>query len=268
MSKLISLSESVNLINDGDTVSFGGNVLHRSPNRVAKEIALQNKKNLHLVKTAVAYEVDLLSAANALEKVTVGFVGYESEFGLCKHYRNRVESGELKVDENACYTVITALRASSYGVPFLPVRGMLGSDLIETIGFKLVKDPYSGEELVAIKQIKPNIAFIHVQEADIYGNARIIGPKYEDVIIAKAADKVVITCEKIVDGCVFEKTPELVDISSVVVDYVVELPNGAKPGSCPEYYDIDKDELKNFKSTASEDVLAYIKKSLEDNNGI
>lgn len=264
MTKLISLKDSVNLINDGDTIAFGGNVLHRSPNRVAKEIALQNKKNLHLVKTAVAYEVDLLSAVEAIDKVTVGFVGYESEFGLCQYYRKRVEQGELKVDENACYTVITALRASAYGVPFLPVRGIFGSDLIETIGFKTVKDPYSGEELVAIKSIRPDIAFIHVQEADIYGNARIIGPKYEDVIVAKAAKKVVITCEKIVDGEVFAKNPEFADISSVLVDYVVELPNGAKPGSCPEYYDIDRNELNTFKSLNSEDVISHIKKSVEE----
>ncbi len=268
MSKLISLKESVQLINDCDVVAFGGNVLHRSPNRVAKEISLQGKKNLHLVKTAVAYEIDLLCAVNALEKVTVGFVGYESEFGLCKNYRNSVENGSLKVDENACYTIITGLRASAYGVPFLPVRGMLGSDLIDTIGFKLVKDPYSGEELAAIKQIRPNIAFIHVQEADIYGNARIIGPKYEDIIIAKASEKVVVTCEKIIDSDIFLKNPESADLSSVFVDYVVELPNGAKPGSCPEYYDIDKNEINMFKSTKAEDMIKYIDKSLEAEYGI
>ena len=264
MSKIISLKDSVSLINDGDTIAFGGNVLHRSPNRVAKEIVIQNKKNLHLVKTAVAYEVDLLSASKSIDRVTAGFVGYETEFGLCRHYRKRVEAGEIRVDENACYTVITALRASAYGVPFLPVRGLLGSDLIDAVGFKSVKDPYSEEELVAIKSIRPDVAFIHVQEADRYGNARIIGPKYEDVIVAKSAKKVVITCEKLVDGENFANDPEMADISSVLVDYVVELPNGAKPGACPEYYDIDKDEINTFKSLKSEDVLTYIMKSLEE----
>ena len=264
MSKIISLEESVQLINDGDTVAFGGNVLHRSPNRVAKEIVKQNKKNLHLVKTAVAYEIDLLSAAKSIDRVTIGFVGYETEFGLCRFFRKGVESGEIKVDENACYTVITALRAAAYGVPFLPVRGLIGSDLIDAVGFKFVEDPYSGEKVVAIKAIRPDVAFIHVQEADRYGNARIIGPKYEDKIIAKSAKKVVVTCEKLVDGNEFVNNPELVDISSVFVDHVVELPNGAKPSSCPEYYDIDRDEINAFRSLKSEEVFTYIMKSLEE----
>ncbi len=263
MSKIISLKESVELINDGDTIAFGGNVLHRSPNRVAKEIVLQNKKNLHLVKTAVAYEVDLLSASKSVDRVTAGFVGYETEFGLCRYFRKGVESGEIKVFENACYTVITALRAGAYGVPFLPVRGLTGSDLIDAVGFKFVEDPYTGEEVIAIQAIRPDVAYIHVQEADKYGNARIIGPKYEDNIIAKSAKKVVITCEKLVDGEDFSKNPEMVEISSAVVDYVVELPNGARPGACPEYYDIDKDEVNTFKSLKSEDVITYINKSLE-----
>lgn len=264
MSKIISLEKSVNLINDGDTIAFGGNVLHRSPNRVAKEIVIQNKKNLHLIKTAVAYEADLLSAGGAIDKVTAGFVGYETEFGLCRFYRKAVESGKIQVDENACYTVIAALRASSYGVPFLPVRGLEGSDLIDTIGFKRVKDPYSEEEVFAIECIRPDVAYIHVQEADRFGNAKIIGPKYEDVLVAKSAKKVIITCEKLVDDQIFVNNSELVDISSVLVDHVVELPNGAKPGSCPEYYDIDREEINTFLSTNSDDILTYIMESLEE----
>ncbi len=103
-----------------------------------------------------------------------------------------------------------------------------------------------------------------MQEADRYGNARIIGPKYEDVLIAKSSDKVIITCEKLVDDEVFVNNGDLVDISSVLVDYVVELPNGAKPGSCPEYYDIDREEMNTFLSTKNEDILTYIMESLEE----
>jgi len=264
MSKVISLKESIDLIKDGDTIAFGSNVLHRSPNRIAKEIVLRNKKDLHLVKTDVDYEVDLLSASRSINRVTAGFVGYETEFGLCRFYRQAVESGSVKVDENACYTVIMSLRAASFGVPFLPVRGLVGSDLIEDVGFRLVKDPYSGQELIAVKSIKPDIAFIHVQEADEDGNARIIGPKYEDSIIARSAKKVIVSCERLVKGDNFTKNPELVDISSVLVDHVVELPKGAKPGSCPGYYSIDKEEISEFQSLRLDEIPSYIRKSLEE----
>lgn len=263
MSKLSTIQECINFINDHDIISFGGNALHRSPNRIAKEIALSHKKDLHLVKTAMAYEVDLLSLSNSVTEVTAGFVGYESEYGLCNNFRKGVETGEIHMNENACYTVISSLRAAAFGIPFIPVRGLIGSDLIDAVGFKMVKDPYSEESLIAVKQIRPDVAFIHVQEADIYGNGRIIGPKYEDQIIARAAKKVILTCEKIVESSFFQESPEFADISSVLVDYVICVPGGAAPGTCVGYYDIDRDELNEFKKTNAENILEHIKSTLD-----
>lgn len=262
MTKLSTIKKCMDIITDNDIISFGGNVLHRSPNRIAKEIALSGRKNLHLVKTAMAYEVDVLSSTKSITEVTAGFIGYESEYGLCNHFRTGVETGSIKMNENACYTVISALRAGAYGIPFIPVRGLLGSDLIDAVGFKMVKDPYSEESLIAVKQIRPDVAFIHVQEADIHGNGRIIGPKYEDQIIARAAKKVVLTCEKIVESSFFQEFPELADISSILVDHVICIPGGAAPGSCEGYYDIDRDELNEFKSKSPENILEYIRSTL------
>ena len=193
MNKLLDLAAAVAMVNDGDTVAFGGNVLYRSPIAAVKELIRQDKKDLHLVKTAIAYEVDLLCAAGAASRVTAGFVGYEGEFGLCRWYRKGVESATVRADENACYSVITALRGAAYGVPFLPIRGILGSDLLDAVGFRKVTCPYTGEELVAIRAIAPDVAFLHVQKADEMGNGCIIGPTYEDTVIARAAKKLVLT---------------------------------------------------------------------------
>ena len=79
MNKLLDLAAAVAMVNDGDTVAFGGNVLYRSPIAAVKELIRQDKKDLHLVKTAIAYEVDLLCAAGAASRVTAGFVGYRRE---------------------------------------------------------------------------------------------------------------------------------------------------------------------------------------------
>ena len=184
MNKLLDLAAAVAMVHDGDTVAFGGNVLYRSPIAAVKELIRQDKKDLHLVKTAIAYEVDLLCAAGAASRVTAGFVGYEGEFGLCRWYRKGVESATVRADENACYSVITALRGAAYGVPFLPIRGMLDSDLLDAVGFRKVTCPYTGEELVAIRAIAPDVAFLHVQKADEMGNGCIIGPMYEDTVIS------------------------------------------------------------------------------------
>lgn len=230
MNKLLDLAAAVAMVNDGDTVAFGGNVLYRSPIAAVKELIRQDKKDLHLVKTAIAYEVDLLCAAGAASRVTAGFVGYEGEFGLCRWYRKGVESATVRADENACYSVITALRGAAYGVPFLPIRGMLGSDLLDAVGFRKVTCPYTGEELVAIRAIAPDVAFLHVQKADEMGNGCIIGPTYEDTVIARAAKKLVLTAEEIVPSSYFSEDPNRASIPAVLTTAVVKAPGGAKPG--------------------------------------
>lgn len=246
MNKLLGLAAAVAMVNDGDTVAFGGNVLYRSPIAAVKELIRQDKKDLHLVKTAIAYEVDLLCAAGAASRVTAGFVGYEGEFGLCRWYRKGVESATVRADENACYSVITALRGAAYGVPFLPIRGMLGSDLLDAVGFRKVTCPYTGEELVAIRTIAPDVAFLHVQKADEMGNGCIIGPTYEDTVIARAAKKLVLTAEEIVPSSYFSEDPNRASIPAVLTTAVVKAPGGAKPCAVSGCYDMDREELRAF----------------------
>lgn len=246
MNKLLDLAAAVAMVNDGDTVAFDGNVLYRSPIAAVKELIRQDKKDLHLVKTAIAYEVDLLCAAGAASRVTAGFVGYEGEFGLCRWYRKGVESATVRADENACYSVITALRGAAYGVPFLPIRGMLGSDLLDAVGFRKVTCPYTGEELVAIRAIAPDVAFLHVQKADEMGNGCIIGPTYEDTVIARAAKKLVLTAEEIVPSSYFSEDPNRASIPAVLTTAVVKAPGGAKPCAVSGCYDMDREELRAF----------------------
>lgn len=246
MSKCMDLSSAVALVRDGDTVAFGGNALFRSPMGAVKELIRQGRKELHLVKTAIAYEADLLCAAGCVSAVTAGFVGYEGEFGLCRWYRKGVESGAVRANENACYSVITAWRAAIFGVPFLPIRGMLASDLLDAVGFQKVTCPYTGEELVAVKAIAPDVAFLHVQKADEEGNACISGPVYEDAIIARAAKKLVLTAEEIVPGSFFTQDPHRADIPSVAVTAVVHLPGGASPCAVSGCYGLDREELRSF----------------------
>lgn len=253
--KMVSLEEAASWIHSGDLLALGGNVLHRSPNAFVRELARQGKKDLELVKTAGAYDIDLLCAAGAVRAVSAGFVGYENQFGLCPHYRKAVESGVVEAKEHACYTVISALRAASYGVPFMPVNGLQGSDLIAQRGFRYAIDPYTGDQVLTIPAITPDWAIIHVHEADKEGNARIHSQKFEDVLMTRAAKNVIITAERIFDRFQFERNMNQTDIPAFLVKGVVHAPRGAAPGSCPGLYEIDVRGVHEFLESAARGEL-------------
>ncbi|MER3437900.1 MAG: CoA transferase subunit A, partial [Chloroflexota bacterium] len=231
LDKRISLSEAIASISDGARVALGGNTLHRGPSAAVHEIVRQRKRGLEIVKTAGAYDIDLLAATGCAASVAVGFVGFETVLGLAPGYRRAVEQGRIAVKEHACYTVIAGLRAAVQGVPFMPVAGLTGSDVPRVTGFHTLTDPYTGENVIVVPRLQPDVAILHVQEADLEGNARIWGTRFEDVLMAQAARRVIVTAEQIVDGAMFEAAPETVTIPGFLVEAVVEAPRGAWPCS-------------------------------------
>ena len=254
--KRMSISEAVRQIKDRMTVGIGGNVLHRAPMAIIKEIARQQKKNLTLVKTAGAMDVDLLCYAGCVQTVAAGFISYESEFSLADHYRKAVQEGIVKAEEHACYTVISALRAAAYGIPFMPVHGLQISDLVKQNNyFQTVQDPFSGEPIHVVQAIAPDVAVIHVQEADSFGNALIYGPKYEDVLLSRAAKSVILSAETIVPNTRFSFSEPKADIPHFMVSAVVHAPKGAAPTSCAGKYDIDRKEISDFKKLSGTEAL-------------
>lgn len=259
--KVLNLEEAVKLVSDGNIIAFGGNVLHRAPMAFTRELIRQNKKKLKVVKTAGAHEVDILCAAGCVESVDAGFISYETEYGLANHYRKAVQTGVVKGNEHACYTVISALRAAAYGVPFMPVNGLKYGDLLAYNDyFKVVQDPFSGEPITLVKAITPDVGVIHVQECDEKGNCRIYGPKFDDVLISRAAKKLIITTEQIVPESKMAMNADMVDIPHFLVEAIVHIPNGAAPCSCYKKYDIDKASINKFIEIKSDKELeSYLK---------
>ena len=154
--------------------------------------------------------------------------------------------------------MIHALRAGAYGIPFMPVGGMWGSDLvgIRPEFFSIMKSPFDGSETVVVNALVPDYAIIHVQEADIYGNCRILGPSYQDGLMARAAKKTIITTERIVGTYRMQEEPKLTAIPHFLVEAVVELPGGAKPGICyPEYQVVEWDKHKAYQKAVKADEL-------------
>ena len=241
-----TLADAISAIEPGSRVALGGNTVHRGPSAAVHEIVRQGIGDLELVKTAGAYDIDLLAALGLATSVSAGFVGFETLLGMAPGYRRAVEQGSVETKEHACYTVIAGLRAAIQGVPFMPIAGMFGSDLLEARQFKTIEDPYTGQPVVAVPALVPDVAIIHVQEADELGNARIVGTRFEDVLMAQAARRVIVTAERIVDGAAFEAAPDTVAIPGFMVHAVVEAPRGAWPCSCAGEYEADLAYLTEY----------------------
>jgi len=141
---------------------------------------------------------------------------------------------------------MTGLRAASLGVPFEPLPGLKGTDLPATADFRTVKDPWTGEEVYVVPALRPQWAILHVQEADARGNARIYGSPGYDILMAQAADRVIVTAERIVPTEELARIPELTKVSELTVAAVVEAPGGARPGDCAGCYDVDEAEVRAY----------------------
>lgn len=149
----------------------------------------------------------------------------------------------------------------------MPVAGMWGSDLVTKRPefYSIMKSPFDGTEVVCVKALVPDYAIIHVQEADIYGNCRILGPSYQDALLARAAKKTIITTERIVGTYRMQEEPKLTAIPHFLVEAVVEMPGGARPGICyPEYLTVDWDNHKAYqKAVKAGEVPQFADKMLE-----
>lgn len=242
--KLVEVKDALSLIKEGDTITISGMSIHRNPIAFIQAMINEGIRNLNFVDREPGLGLELLLQNNMLRTVRVAMATLEW-FGMLPSFRKKAEKGEIRVIEDSCGAFIAGIRAGAFGVPFMPVRGLIGSDLIklhEELGdWKLVKDPFSGEEIVLVKAITPDVAIIHVNKADVEGNAEILGPVYEDEYKARASKKVIITTEEIVDKKYFMRRRP--NIYSEHVTAVVRIPRGAEPTSMYPLYDADYEKI-------------------------
>src|SRR5205814_9273550 len=151
--------------------------------------------------------------------------------GMSPHARRVVESGEVECVEWSNYTLAVRLKAAAMGLPFLPARSLLGTDTFRHSAAKVIECPFTGEKLVALPALYPDVAAIHVHESDRYGNCRIRGTTVADLDLARAAKKLIITCERLIPGDEIRQDPTRTVIPFWCVDAVCEVPYGSYPGN-------------------------------------
>jgi glutaconate CoA-transferase subunit A len=241
--KLVALEDVAGLVPDGSTVALGGLSLNCAPMAFCRALVRAGTRDLELVCPVGGMNVDWLLAGGCVRKLVMGLVSFEG-FGLAPSFRRAAEQGTVEIEEWSEHTLICALQAATAGVPFMPTRAGLGTDMPALHPDRTWEavDERSGRRYLACAALAPDVAVVHVHEADARGNARV-NPKlvWFDNELVKAARTVIVTAERIVDTDTFRAAPERTSYPGYAVDHVVEAPRGAWPTACwPEYaYDGD-----------------------------
>lgn len=241
MSKLMSLSEAIQrYVQDGDLVYAAG-FTHLIPFAAGHEIIRQKKKNLILARATPDLIYDQMVAAGCARKVIFSYMGNPG-VGSLRIVRAEIEAGNLEWEEYSHFSMISRLQAGASGLPFMPMNPTAAGDLEKVNpNYRQVIDPYTGNPVVVVPPLKPDVAIVHVQRCDPQGNAHIWGIIGEQKEAAFAAERVILTAEEIVDESVIRSDPNRTIIPAFIVDAVCHVPYCAHPSYTQGYYDRDNE---------------------------
>ncbi|MBU4616773.1 CoA transferase subunit A [Rhodococcus sp. GG48] len=252
--KRMSEKEVVGRLRSGMTIGIGGWGSRRKPMSLVREILRSDLDDL----TVVSYggpDVGLLCAAGKVRKVVFGFVSLDS-IPLDPHFRAARQGGRVEVAEYDEGMLQWGLYAAGIRLPYLPTRAGLGSDVMRVNPeLRTVTDPYGDETLVAMPAIPLDAALVHMNRADMHGNAQYLGPDlYFDDLFCMAADQVYVSCERVVPTAELtaQAHPSTIRIPRLLVSGVVAAPGGAHFTSCVPDYDRDEAFQREYVTAAKD----------------
>jgi glutaconate CoA-transferase subunit A len=251
MDKLRSLHEAIaDDVPDGAAIAMGCALESLIPFAASHEIIRQNKRDLTLIGPISDIQFDQLIGAGCVKKIIASWVGNVAA-GLGHNYRRAAESAvpnAIEIEDHSNFTIGLGLQAAATGLPFLPTRSIQGSDFAAGPQFKPVACPFTGEPLLAVRAIRPDVAILHVQRADRDGNTQVWGNFGVMREAAFAARKVILTCEEIVDHEVILSDPNRNLIPGFLVSSVVHQPFGSHPSPAQGYARRDDDFYFDYHS--------------------
>lgn len=271
MGKIYSLSEAISkFVHDGDHLVFGGFTTNRKPYAAVYEILRQGQKGFIGESGPAGGDWDMLIGEGRVKAYNNCYTANSGFTNVSRRFRKAVERGELLMEDYSQDVIMLQLHAASLGLPYLPVRLMMGSDLVDKWGiskeerqkidklpndkFVIQEDPFHpGQKVVCCPVPEIDTAIIHVQQASPDGTCRIIGDEFHDVDIAIAAKHCIVTCEEIVSDEEIRREPEKNSIAGFCVDAVVLAPYGAHPSQCYGYYDYDKQLFQEYDKASKTD---------------
>ncbi len=246
-SKLMPLKEAVaKYVKSGDYLASGGFGGVRVPVAALHEILRQKINKLGFAGHTATHDFQILSAGEAFDRCDAAYiVGLEAR-GVSRSARRYIESGRVECTEWTNAGLAWRFKAAALGMPFMVARQALGTDGLKWCANKVVKCPYTGKLFETFPALYPDVAIIHVHEADEFGNCWIRGISVADEDIARAAKKLIITCERVVPSDKFRDNPNLSTIPYYCVDAVCEVPFGSYPGNMPYEYFSDEEHISEW----------------------
>lgn len=221
----------------------------RCPMSLVNEVIRQGKKDLRMVGQGVL-ETDVLLAAHLVKELDLTYIGLEV-YGISHPFRREVENGRIdKCIEWSNAALAWRFKATAMGVPFLPMRSMLGTDTFKYSAAKAVEDPFGGGRVAVVPALILDVGLIHVHRADRYGNAQIDGISGFCAEMARASKRLIISAEHLVESEVIRSQPDRTIIPYYLVDAVVEATFGSHPGEMYYEYARDEDQIREWVDAA------------------
>jgi glutaconate CoA-transferase subunit A len=222
----------------------------------------QGIKNLTTIGSAHGIDIDLLCAGKSAAIVQNTFVGFEYDFGLALNYRRAVQEGRVVPKDTDCDFFVNQLRAAEYGIPFMPMPLVGGTDLLKLHPeYKTITCPYTGQKLTIVPALKPDVCIIHAHYGDPSGNVKLYRPHFADLLMATASETTIVSVEEIVSE---EKMKELEpELPGYHVAALVHIPFGAHPTSCYPNYVYDRKHIAHYMEFAQKGQEVFEKEYLQ-----
>jgi glutaconate CoA-transferase subunit A len=248
--KRITLKEAVKLVPDGAHLFLGGFGFQRPPMAFAHELVRQKKRNLTMYTCGSEMDLDILSGARVVSRLELAFYAIEG-IGLVPNIQRRMREGTIEIEDYTNLAMALRFMGGALGVPFMPLKSMLGTDLLAKTKFRpkkaeVITCPFTGEKVVLVPSVRPDFSIVHASRVDMEGNAQIDGIKGEDVEGARAGKKVIVLAEEIVNPEFIRAQPDQTVIPNIYVSHVVECPWGSYPMMVYNYYDYDIQHVRMY----------------------
>lgn len=269
--KFMTAGEAVDrFIQDGDQIALGGFTVNRNPMVLAREIIRQGKKKLYLVVHSHGQAMELLIGAGCVQRVELAYGGVARFAPTGYRFKKAFLEKRIEVEDYSNYQMTLRFMAGAMGLPFVATKSGLSTDIVRLSGFsaecrgqgkvpahklKVIDDPLDddGGQVVILPPLNPDVTLIHAQYAGDDGTCRIDGLTFADIEQAKAAKKVIVTCEEVVPREFIRQDPDRNGLAPFMVDAIVPAPYGAHPTACHQFYDYDPMHLNMFKKMAPDD---------------
>ena len=248
VTKLRSMREAIaEFVPDGCSVAMGLQLEHMIPFAAGHEIIRQKKRDLRLIGPISDCLFDQLIGAGCVKDIVAAWVG-NVMMGQAYNFRRAVECGEVRVFNMTNFTIALGLQAGAMGVPFLPTRTAMGSDVPKgNHFFYQIISPFEPKEtLLAVRAIQPDVTVVNVQRADAEGNAHCWGNFGVMVEAVRAAKKLIVVAEEVVEPQVIASDPNRTVIPGFIVSAVVHEPFGAHPSPVQGYYSRDNEFFRAY----------------------